>query len=295
MKKSQIIYLLSVFIIILSIFAAGMGLFSGKSGDPFSFTTLRGQTVQIYGQGIYYFDSVFMGAGNRGVDVTILCLALPALIFSTWRFRKNGMKDYLLHCGVLAYFLYAYVSMTFGVAYNKLFLIYTMIFSASLFAFILTFSTIDLRELQAAISNAVPRKSLAVFMYVAGIATLFIWGEPLVSAILQNRPPVLLDSYTTMVTYGLDLAIITPATIISAVLVGKGESLGYLIAMPLLFIVILMPPQIAAQTYFQVSAGINLTTGQIIGPIAGFAVLGLIGLWFFIAVLKNVEVSDKSG
>jgi hypothetical protein len=53
-----------------------------------------------------------------------------------------------------------------------------------------------------------------------------------------------MDSYTTMVTYALDLAIITPATIICAFLIMRSDPLGYVIASPLLTLVVLLVPQI---------------------------------------------------
>jgi hypothetical protein len=52
-----------------------------------------------------------------------------------------------------------------------------------------------------------------------------------------------MDSYTTMVTYALDLAIITPAALLCAVLVLRGNPMGYVIAVPLLALLVLLAPQ----------------------------------------------------
>lgn len=49
--------------------------------------------------------------------------------------------------GALAYFLYVYTSMGFGAAYNNLFLVYTLIFAASLYGLIVTLLSFDVAAL----------------------------------------------------------------------------------------------------------------------------------------------------
>jgi hypothetical protein len=97
-----------------------------------------------------------------------------------------------------------------------------------------------------------------------------------------------MDSYTTMVTYALDLAIITPATFLCAVLILRGDPLGYVIAVPLLTLVVLLAPQIVLSTVFQKSAGVPFTTGEMFGPVAGFVVLGFVAAWFLVAILRGL-------
>lgn len=94
-----------------------------------------------------------------------------------------------------------------------------------------------------------------------------------------------------MVTYALDLAIITPSTFICAILVLRGDPLGYAIAAPLLTLVILLVPQIILSTIFQKSAGVPFTAGEMIGPVAGFVVLGLVATWLLVDLLRSLPVS----
>jgi hypothetical protein len=60
---------------------------------------------------------------------------------------------------------------------------------------------------------ALPRAGVAVFMLVSGLVTLVVCGAPLLAALAGGGPPDRMDSYTTMVTYALDLAIITPSPV----------------------------------------------------------------------------------
>jgi hypothetical protein len=58
MRVSQTVIWLSVLIAVLAIVAAGSGLFWQKEGSSFTFTPLRGEEVEIYGQGLYCYAEI---------------------------------------------------------------------------------------------------------------------------------------------------------------------------------------------------------------------------------------------
>lgn len=294
MNSSNTVLVLVGLVAVLALIASGSGLLWVGDGEPVTFTTLRGQRVQLYGRGLYRYDSLFNGAGNRGVDAIVFFLAVPLLIACAVLYRRGSLRGGLMLLGTLGYLLYVYVSFAFNAAYNPLFLVYVALFASSFFAFILAFASVDLQGIPAHWLPNLPRRGLAIFMFAGGAVTLFVWGEPLVTSLLRNHPPPLLDSYTTMVTYGLDLAIITPCTFLCGILVWRREPLGYVIAFPLLVLIILLLPQIGAQTMFQLAAGVSLTPGQIIGPIAGFAVLGLVAAGLLVSILRNMSLKPLS-
>jgi hypothetical protein len=95
-----------------------------------------------------------------------------------------------------------------------------------------------------------------------------------------------------MFTYALDLAIITPATFISGVLILLRVPLSYVMALSMLILEAMLAPLIAAQTVTQLEAGVTFTLGEIIGPIAGFAVLALAAIWIIVALLRNISIED---
>ena len=41
-------------------------------------------------------------------------------------------------------------------------------------------------------------------------------------------------------------------------------------------------------TVFQVHTGVAFSPGEIVGPIAGFAVLGLFAIWAAVAMLRHI-------
>lgn len=289
MKTSWLIVLLASLTALLGGIAAGVGFFMNKPSDPRAFLTLRGQEVQIYGEGLYQFDTLFFGAGYKGQDAVALFLGVPLLVTSILIYQRGSLTGHLMLTGLLGYFLYLYSSMALGAAYNPIFLVYAAAFATSLFGFVLSFNSAALRVAALEVMDVVPARGLAVFMFLAGTVTLFVWGAPLVSALVKGVPPARMDSYTTMVTYALDLAVIMPATFICASLLIRNNPTGVVLAAPLLTLIILLAPQIALSTYFQQRAGVPLSVGEMVGPVAGFVVLGLAAGWLFVRMLQGIS------
>lgn len=129
-------------------------------------------------------------------------------------------------------------------------------------------------------------------MIVAGVITIGIWLAQIVAAQLAGVTPPLLDSYTTLFTFALDIAIIGPAAILAGVLIFRGRPLGYVVAIPLAAVIVFLAPAIAASTYFQLAEGVAFTPGEIIGPIIGFVVLGLWGAWTIASILRSIDSAE---
>src|SRR6266478_3763602 len=168
MNYSKAVVWLSALIAVLAL-AAGVGLFYQNGGSSFSFTTLHGQTVQLYGQGLYHYDTIASASQEKGQDVVTLFLGIPLLVVSLLLYRKGSLRGHLLLTGTLGYFLYTYGSMAFLTSYNPLFLAYVALFSASLFAFVLALTSFDLQSLSAHFSPHLPRRSFAVFLFAVGL------------------------------------------------------------------------------------------------------------------------------
>jgi hypothetical protein len=145
---------LSVLIVGLAAVAAGIGVFwPGEPGES-AFTSIHGESMEIYGRGLYRDDTVFKGALNRGTDVVTLALGIPLLSLAVLLYRRGSLRGALLLLGALTWFLYAYASATLGIAYNNLFLVYVALFAAGLYAFVLCFSSIDRDALRTSLGPA---------------------------------------------------------------------------------------------------------------------------------------------
>jgi hypothetical protein len=267
--------------------AAGAGLWPGRFAPARAFRTLRGQTVQLYGRGLYRHDTVFVAAGQRATDGVVLTVAVPLLLAAGRIHRRGSLAGHLLLVGTLAAFVYVYGSVALGtVVFNELFLLYVALFSGSLWAFVRAFTSVDRRVLADRLGRA-PRRGPAALMLASGGVTAGIWAAPLVAALRRGGIPERLDSYSTPVTQALDLAVVAPAALFAGLRLLRGDPLGYLVASSLLVLEVLLAPLIAAQTASQLAAGIRFPPGQILGPIVGFVALALAAGGALAGVLRD--------
>lgn len=295
MKKQPMLDWLVPLIVILALIAAGAGLFWQDGGSSFTFTTVHDENVRMYGQGIYRLDSYFKAPIQRGTDAVTLFVCLPLLLVAFWRVRRGSLKGGILLIGVLSYFLYYGVSLTFSIMFNRLFLVYTALLAASFFAFVVAITAVSPQFLAAHLSSRVPRRGMAIFLFVAGLGVLFIWLSELIGPLLQGEVPAeALGPYTTMVTHALDIAIIAPATMVAAMYLRRREPVGYLLAAPLLILCALIGAVVIAQTIFQTLAGITFPIGVYIGMIGSWVVMGSFAVWLTLAFFRNLEeIGDR--
>ena len=275
--------------------AAVIGLLWRPSGHPVSVVTARGQPAQLAGDGLYRYDTVFIAAGNTAVDAVVLALGIPLVVAAWLQFRAGSPRGSLLLTGALGFLLYVYATYAFGVAYNPLFLVYVALLAASLFGFIAAFADTDRAALAAAAADpGLPHTFLSRFLLSSAAVTAVVWLQPLVTALLRGTAPALLDVYTTPVTYALDLAVITPAAALAGLLVRRRDPLGYLLAAPLLVTIVLLLPTIALSTALQAAAGTSFTAAQVAGPIAGFGILGGVGSWLLVRLLRAMPTTASA-
>lgn len=276
MTRTPSLSILLLLILFLGLFASLVGLFwAGPPPPALDVTSVRGEVVTLYGQGVYRYNPLMLGVGFPPQDA-VLIAALAVLAWGLLLWQGGQARALVVVLGTLGYFWYVHASMALGAALDWLFPAYVALFSAATFAL-----WIAGREGLGRIDPAVmPRRGLAVFLALAGIATFAIWAPPILADLAAGRTPARLDTQTTKVTHTLDLGLIVPLCLIAATKIWRRQALGHVIALPLLGCIVGLFPWIVLATIFQIRAGVEFTTPEMIGPIGGFAVLGLGGAWF---------------
>jgi hypothetical protein len=288
MKISKSLIWLSWLIAFFLLTYAGLGLFWQISGNPTSFTTLRGEIVDITGKGLYRYDTVFFSAGFRGNDTVTVFLELPLLIIAILLYQRGSLRGGFLLAGSFAYVLYNSFSLGTSAAYNPLFLLYIATFTASLIALGILWAQMDFATLQNHFLPGMPGRSAAIYLIIAGSVTALLWLSDILPPLTQGNQPALLGPYTTSITYFVDLSIITPLCLLAGVWLLRHDPHGYLVGFMLLYLLALTGFIVIGQTVFQIQAGIVFSTGQLIGMIGSWIVMGSIAIGFVIKMLRNI-------
>ena len=291
MKHNSAFNWLIPLISLVAALIACAGLFSQGGDSPFAFTTLHGQTVQIYGKGLYRFDTVMSAASFKGVNIVTLVLSIPLLTFAFIQYSRNYLRGGLLLISAIPYFLYIGASMTFSIAFNRIFLLYAALLSVSLFTFIVASTTMDLETLPKHVLTHLPHRGIAIFMFIVGVGTFLIWLSDLVSPMLTGETPVNLGPYTTMFTHGFDIAVITPAMILTGTYLLQRKPLGYLLAPALLVFCAQNGFTVLAATISQMLEGIVFPVGVYIGMVGSWVVMGAFAIGLTIQYFRNIKES----
>jgi len=134
MSRSPAIPVLALLILALGLFAAFAGLlWNGAPPLAPEVTSVRGEAVTLYGQGVYRYNSLMLGAGFPPQDA-VLIVALAVLGWGAFLYLRGQDRALVILLGVLGYLWYVYASMALGAALDWLFPAYVTLFSASTFA-----------------------------------------------------------------------------------------------------------------------------------------------------------------
>lgn len=287
MQPSKTLIWLSSAVAVLAFIAPAVGLFSQQGDSAYTFTTLHGEEIEIYGRGLYRDDWIFKAPILRGADAILLFLGIPALIAAIWLYLKGSLRGHFLLTGVLACFLYNSLSVAFGAAFNRLFLLYVAYVSTSLFAFVLALSSFDLENLPRHVSPHLPYKTLAIFIFLSSLSA-GVWLTDLIPATLTGSVPPNLAHYTTDVTAVIDIGVIMPSAILAGVLLQQRKPLGYPLAATLLILLSLIGLIVASQSVMQAIDGIELSTAEFAIFVIPFVVLSLIADGLVFVFLRHI-------
>jgi hypothetical protein len=276
-------------IFVLALVAALAGLWPGE-GTPYPLTNFRGEEVTINARGLYYWDTVSSAAQMQANDLVTLLLGLPLLAVSFWLARRGSLRGRLLLTGTLGFILYTYISMSFGTAYNPLFLVYVALFSLSLFAFILSMLSFDLETLPSHFSERLPRRAIAGLLFFAAAFLSVAWLGRIVPTTLGDQTPML-ENVTTMFIQVMDLGLIVPLCVLSGILLLHRSAWGYLLASVGLLKFLTMGTAVSLMGLNMARVGVPISPVEI----AIFLTIALVNVAMVIVLLKNIEDDEIKG
>jgi hypothetical protein len=290
MKNRKTITILALLIVALACAASTMGIFSNDGPGLYSYTSIRGKDVTIYGKGLYKDMSAEVAPQGIAQDYVTLFVGIPLLLVSLWLTGKGSKRGKYLLAGTLGYFLVTYLFYTVMGMYNKLFLAYVVLMGAAFYAFILTLLSFDTKTIKKQFNTTTPIKSTGSFLIFNSIAIGLLWLSIVVPPLLDGTiVPLQVEHYTTLIVQGLDLGILLPAAFICGVLWLKKTSLGYLLA-PIYYVFLsILMTALTAKVIAMALLGYNVIPVVFIIP-----TFNLIAILCTIAIVKHINESKTT-
>lgn len=236
MKSQKTIRFLVIIIVIMSGIATSSAIFSHDGPGSYSYKSIRGKEVIIYGKGLYKDMSAEVAPQGLAQDHVTLLIGIPLLIISFGMAGKGSLRARYLLTGTVGYFLVTYLFYLVMGMYNAMYLTYVILLSASFFAFYLLMQSFEPGTLKESFKPQTPTGLTGGFLIFNAIAIALLWLSILIPPLTDGSiVPVQVEHYTTLIVQGLDLAILLPAGFISGLLLIRRQPTGYLFA-PVYFV-----------------------------------------------------------
>lgn len=228
-----------------------------------------------------YRDTPQIVPTMQGQDA-VTVLVMPILLVSLLAARRGSTRGTLIWIGLLGYVFYTYTGAAFGYTYNSFLLLYIALFALSVAALIAAVSSLDRADIQRKFDQAVPRIPIVIFMaLIALMLGLRELGEN-VQFLTTGKIPeaVIRAGGVTFFPYVLDLGVIMPLVVLSAILLWRRNSWGYLLSGYILIKSGSMGLALFAADWFLLRAG--LPADDLMGAYLVLALGGLgLSVWLF--------------
>lgn len=276
------LFITAIILFLLTVVVTVCGIGSFDTGKAYDFTNQYGDLVRIWGAGIYARDSYFMAPIFIGTDLVILVMVVPLAIRSYYKLTKEETVENLIQItSLLGVLLYYATSISFGVTYNQLHLVYIFLFGICFFGvgiFFLRlhrFSVMSEGRYQIGFSGG-----MKTFILLSGIALFVAWLPDIVISLIQRSSLGLIEVYTTSVTNVLDMGILSPMLFLTYFLLHRENFMGYVLFRMLLTLCKIIGIMLPVQTAFQMGAGIVIPTMTLITKVLIFVLLAGFATFF---------------
>lgn len=275
---------LAIVTIMLLIATSITGILSMNFTHSYDFVNQYGHTVEIYGYGIYAYDSFFQAPLSIGADICMLVILVPMFLFAYINYvKRNDKVSELKLISVYAVAFYYAASLAFGLTYNQLFLVYIALFSCSLFGMFMHINNIEWKQ------DSTVTRGLKLFLILSGTALIVAWLPDVIPSLMKGTTLSLIGVYTTAITYVLDMGIISPLCFVCLYLLVKKNPLGTLILAILLKACIVVGVMIVPQTICQIVSGFELPLPALLTKGLSFVLLGTFAFYFNRLLYKELE------
>lgn len=232
-------------VLVIALFAAlaaGVGMFGSGGPGPWEHVSVRGETVRIFGRGVYQHMSEDVAPQGIAQDVVTFFIAVPLLLRAYPRAGDGSAGRKLFLAGTLLYFLVTYTFYLAMGTYSALFPVYVLLSGTSAFAFGLALADLSFDEVRTAYAGEKIHTWSGVFLIFSSCSVIALWLGVIVPPFLDGSViPKAVEHYTTLIVQGFDLAFLLPLSLVAGVQLVRRVPFGLLLgAVYLVFLSFMM-------------------------------------------------------
>ena len=237
-----------------------------------------------------YRDAPVNAAQAVGQDLITLVVALPVLIVSAVLALHGSMRAHLVWLGALGYLVYTYLSYALAIEFNSLFLLYVALVGLSLYILIGGLATTDFAEIKARFSRETPLKAVSIFLGVVAVLIYFMWLSEDIPALLAGEVPqdVIEAEAPTDVVHVLNMALLLPANVLTAIWLWRRRAQGYVLAGTMLSLLSILVLAIISMLVFQVLYGV-VAVAEAVGIVVVFGGIFAFSLGMLLWYLRGLK------
>lgn len=294
-KQMKVITVLNIVVIVLSVIVTINGICSFHTAFSYNTINQYGESIKIWGAGVYAHDSYFKAPIFIGTDFTILFFMMPLAIIAFIKMQgKRVLERYIQNLAFLSLLLYYSASIALGVTYNYLHLLYIALFSACFYCVCFLFVKLHtIQSTQKEVCQYHASKGVKAFLVISGIALCIAWLPDIVTSLVKGTSLDLIEVYTTEITYVLDMGILSPLMFLTLYLINQSSFTGYLLLRMILKVCMGIGIMLPIQTIFQMMAGIFIPLPVFITKVMIFVILALCAAFFEHQLKRETRYSQE--
>ena len=273
------------FVAALAGITSALGVFARGDGAIASFTSVRGLTYDMATSGVYAYNANQVVAEGVGWDVFTLVAIVPATLATMYLVSRGSMRARLAAIGLFGYFFYQYLEYAVTWAFGPLFPLFIAIYGLSL-AGIVWYSVSVAREgVVQRFSEDFPRRAFVALNVAMAALLLLMWSGRIATGLSGDLAGAGLFGETTLTVQALDLGLVVPLALLSALFVWRRAPAGYAVAAAYVVTSLTMAAALVAML---VSSG--LASGEMPWPpIVIFAIFFVGFSWVALRIYRGIR------
>jgi hypothetical protein len=208
--------------------------------------------------------------------------------------RRRSLRGTLVLIGVLAWLLYYYASMSLATAYNRAFPLYVALLAATIVALPATLLTVDAQQFADQLPARPSRRVLLAYPWGLAAVLVLAWVPSLGAAGVSGQLPARLGNYTTEVTWALDVGVVLPAVAGASSLLYRRSAYGPWAAAAMISLNVALGLALLGQGIAQVTAGVPMNRGEVIGAMASFTAMTAVATVLFVPLLRGLPAPKRT-